>query len=491
MFDSVNNTRPLLEILKTFTRPPIIHNGVIGGCDYRANVKIARLYLTFTEPIIAYHSCQANEAVALLNRHLIITKVTDEHTAIAKRCFSRYCQLHPPRELIPYTIQQVLNSKRGSKRKTYKRAYLKYNMRGLIRRDYEINMFVKYERMSIRDPFKPPRAIQARGPVFNLVLQQYILPYAKYLIRDDTLQHRYVTKGMDGYAVASLLHRGWSTFRRPVAKLLDHDRFDSRANRDWTVPMHEYVNMHYRHTKCAEMLSHLGQSKCVSLHGLVYHADDTVFSGDVTTGDGNSTINKALITDYTDGIDCFVVLNGDDSVIMLEFDDLEELDRRDLQQYGFHTKSSTVYEFNDIEYCQCKPVKTINGWLMVRDPMRVMSRSTVCLQPYSEKYLLSWFASVGDCEMSCNQGVPILYAFSQYLRRASNKLITLTDDIRFHRIVGDYSTIITDETRISFYMSFSYHPSLQVQLEEYFKTLSWDYRHRVLEFPTSQLLTVP
>jgi hypothetical protein len=477
--------------MKLFIVKPTMFGNKIEGCDYRSFTRIARVYLPFTEQIIAYHSCQANEAVSLLNRHLIKSIPNNDMLKASIRGFKLLRQHYPPQFLRPITVEQVVALKRGSKRKTYKNALQSYYRRGIVRRDCGISMFVKYERMSVRNPFKPPRAIQARGAVFNMVLQQYLIPFAHHLIRSDELRKRYVTKGMDNYQVAQLLHRAWQSFLRPVALLLDHDRFDSRANSIWTRPMHRYICDHFQEREPRFLVKQLRVGRCKTLKGLVYIVGDIVFSGDVTTGEGNSVINRSILEDFTVLIQCFIALNGDDSVIILEFDDLPTLLSRDLMCYGFKTKLQVVYSFSDIEYCQCKPVHTVNGWLMVRDPLRVMSRSTTCIRFLPSRTTLAWFSSVGECEQSCNIGVPILAAFASWLMRASTHRIKIESEIYMHRIRRTFSrTIITSEARLSFMAAFGIPPSTQIMLESYFDLLGWDFSFKVVDFPTSPTLTI-
>lgn len=469
---------------------PPYDNGFYG-CNVTPRL-IYRLYLPFTEPIIAYHGCVVNEAVSLCNRHLVETIPTQQLRVIVNESFQLLRELYPVKQLTKISIEKVLSLKKGNKRKTYRNAYIQYNRRGIVKRDLDIQMFVKYERMSIREPLKPPRAIQARGPVFNLVLQQYVIPYAKHLIRSKDITRRFVTKGMDQYQIADLLYDGWCSFREPIAMLLDHDRFDSRANRLWTMAMHEYISEHFDDLVHRSLFQILQRSKCTSRHGIKYTSSDMVFSGDVTTSDGNSTINRAILAHYTQGIPCFTPLNGDDSVIIIDVNNLPELRNRDLNIYGFNTKQSLVYSFEEIEYCQCKPVLTINGWVMVRDPFRVISRSTVCLVSNGLDYLLSWYASVGECELSCNRGVPILMSFAKMLMRASDKRVKDIGDIEYHRIYKPgLSEIITHEARHSFALAFRITPTSQLAYENYFDNFQWELSYKISNQPTAPMLTVP
>lgn len=487
------NACPYQSIRSQFlTEVPYV-NGVFTGCDRSKTQYVYRLRLPFTEPIIAYHNCIVNEAVSLFNRHLVLTPKTDVLKALVSRCYERLRRRFPPKQLTPINIHQVIMSKPPSKRRTYRNAHMKYIQRGVVRRDKKITMFVKYERMNIRDPLKPPRAIQARGQVFNLVLQRYIIPYSKHITRSFDPTRRFATKGMNNYVLGRFLRTCWDDFSSPRARMFDHDRFDSRTNTPWLDGMHSYMADHYSNdTELPSLLETLNSASCRSQHGLVYSASDCVFSGDVTTSDGNSTVNCALLTDYTWGVRSHTPLNGDDSVVFHDTIDDAVLDSRNIGEYGYKTKGSSTLVFEEIEYCQCHPVHTINGWLMVRDPHRVLSRTTTCLQSFasSHEYLMSWFASVGECEYSCNHGVPILQSFAKFLMRASPKRVKVYHE-DFRRIRGSYSDEITEDCRLSFTQAFGITSIDQRWLEEYFDKLCWGFDSIIVDYPSPQLTTIP
>lgn len=489
-YDLVSNARTLDEMIaKHFkSKLPVVGN-IFTGCSTNRSY-LVRLYLPFTEPIIAYHSCIVNEAVALCNRHLVQHRNIDCYKDVVIECFKIMRLKHPIVPLTAITPEEVLRTKRANKRKTYLQAYKRYMMRGLVRRDYEISMFVKYERMSIKCPLKPPRAIQARGPAFNLVLQQYVIPYAKHLTRNLELGERFSTKGLDQYELAAFLHKGWVSFKRPVAFLLDHDRFDSRTNRYWLAGMHDYLSDHFDDPEVTLYTSCLIKSKAITLHGLRYVVSDSVCSGDTTTSDGNTTINEALLCHHFNGVHHIDYINGDDSVVMIEHDDLDEMLSRSMERYGYGTKISYVHEFEQIEYCQCQPVLTVNGWLMVRNPERILSRSTVCLTPKSLEYLRAWFASVGECELSCNQGVPVLQHFAKFLLKFSDKRVDV-GDIEFHRITKQLDCDITLTTRESFQRAFGISISEQYRLEWFFQFIDVSWFVNFVDEPTIPTLTIP
>jgi len=257
---------------------------------------------------------------------------------------------------------------------------------------------------------------------------------------------------------------------------LDHRYFDASNDTIKLKLMHKYIQSHFDDPSLPPLLRVLLKSNCTTAHGVRYKVEGTVCSGDVTTSDGNSTLNEMVLLHMTRNCKkrALCPVNGDDSCVFHERSDSHHISDSLKEDYGYSTKSSFVYEFEDIEYCQCHPVLTVNGWLMVRTPQRVFDRTTVNLDDYSGDKLLKWFATVGECESSCNKGVPILQSYANFLRRFHKRVLKHIDkDLEYHRIdISELSTEITDECRVSFYKAFNILPSVQIAHERYYDSLT-------------------
>lgn len=488
-----NMTRSLSEVVEShFHTPPALVCGQFDGCDARGNRRLHRLYLPFTLQIEANHSCSVNESVALCCRHLNTRDhaITNDDYIMAERALSRLIERYPPIELQTYSLEQVVATKKASKRKAYRNALATLKRRTLRRRDRMIHMFVKYERMDVRDPPKPPRAIQARGMTFNILLQTYIIPYSKYQTRSFDPDYRFMTKGMNQYEMAGFLRTCWDRFADPVADLIDHTAYDSKTYTPWLAAEQCYFSKHFPNdTLLVDLHSTIMKSKCTTAHGIKYSVEGSVCSGDVTTSDGNSTGNECLLLDYVGDVKAYCPDNGDDSVVVFDYKDSAKVSHDKLKQYGYESKVKRVYDFEHLEYCQCRPVNTVNGWLMVRDPLRVMSRATVCLEYYHD--YRSWFATVGECEESANQGVPILQSFARFMKRATDKRVKLSSEDEYKRINFKGKDIITDTARISFCAAFQITPTDQINLERYFDGLVWPTEWQHVSQATPPILAIP
>jgi len=494
-YDHSVNTRPFGEVLKHIKNPSTFGD-ILTGCNNNKIKFNTRILIPFTIPIHTNHSCVANEMIALMNRHLISQQANRsvERILTIRRAFELLARKYPPRLLQPITQLEVIRAKKPDKRKQYIQAYESLQTTPLTERDSTIKMFIKYERMNYKEQLKAPRAIQSRGVRFNLVLQQWIIPYAKYLTRTIDIDRRFSTKGLDQYQLAALLFDMYTSFRNTVVDLFDHRYYDSSTDDLWLNGMHEYIGAHFAFDpELMRLLEKLKSGKCQSANGLKYNVDGCVFSGDVTTGDGNSTANQAFLCDVTRNLQlCYTPDCGDDSCVFHDADD-DDMDLENLSIYGYSTKHSRVYSFPEVEYCQCHPINTINGWLMVREPMRLISRATVCIENYTGDQLRDWYAGVGLCELSCNAGVPVLQSFARFLMRCSSKpMYNIGRDFEYHRIKGNFSDVITDEARVTFYQAFKMDVSTQLELERYFDRarISWSNTSEQL-LPTYPTMVIP
>jgi len=147
-------------------------------------------------------------------------------------------------------------------------------------------------------------------------------------------------------------------------------------------------------------------------------------SGDQNTGSDNSGINFGMLLDWLQviGVNGQLYIDGDDSVVIIEFADLNKVDMSLFKTYGMSTKLEKVSSvFEEIDFCQCRPVFDGVAWRMVRDPQRVLARIPwiVKKQPVSRD--AQWLKSVGMCELALNMGLPVMQAVAERLIELSPK----------------------------------------------------------------------
>lgn len=464
---------------------------------------IMRFKCRYTRPIYTCERCGCNEIISLYNRHLNTTEhliyedVTDpdgyKHTEELPMCdvirsafltgisnFERLFEESIP-ELNKITAAQVVSNKVQSKRKLYASAARTLQHKPISHKDAINKSFIKNERFvySRDDNMKAPRMIQAASPRFNIELQRYITPIENYFFHRP-MHKKFSTKGLNQYQCARLLRNRWDNYNDPVAILLDHTEFDSRQNTIYRKLECELYQQFYPNDDyLAQLLSYCDEFNYgTTSHGIQYEVKGSRPSGTVITSIGNSIINYCVITHWLQNIchiaNSDIIVNGDDSVVIMERKFIDLLDYNALGLYGFDTKYSIAYDFEKIDYCQCRPVKTINGWLMVRSPQRVIERSTVCInKDYCSDIdkFRRWLHTVGYCEGTLNAGVPILQSFCQMLQRQHTHKIHIDSDITYRQIKTSLNYVITDEARLSFYSAYDITISRQLEIEHYFDCL--------------------
>lgn len=455
------------------------------GCDHSGACNM-RVVLPFTDVIHTNARCVHNEVYSLVNRHLMTNehrlyiadgseiRVNHGEIDMVEAAYALLRADYPPRaDLVPFTDLQVVASKPPSKRKLYHSAALSLRSDPQISpRDLRVKSFVKNERVANLD--KPPRMIQAYNPRYTLELQKRLIPIDKWF-KSMGYSRQMTTKAMDLAKQAQFLHNIWTSFDQPVALLMDHSRFDSRQHTAWLQAEIDYYcefypgDHHFRDLLTAQLTI-----QATTPHGLNYRCDGTRASGVPNTSLGNGLTNYAILSHFLRA--CHVeryriVVNGDDSVVVIEQADEHRINHSMLDDYGFATTISHVYEFTDIDYCQTKPVCTIDGWVMIRDPLRVISRATVCIDPSVDtvEHFRTWLASVGDCESSLNAGVPVLQSFAHWLRSLSHKRVVI-DGYDYKTRVGGHAEI-TPIARHTFWLAFGITPTRQVELERYFSSM--------------------
>lgn len=417
-------------------------------------------------------------------RHLIVREhdITPNVVSACKEAFDILREEYPPYPLDKYTFEQVIQSKPPSLRTKARNAYQIILREGLSKRDTRINMFIKNERMSLpaEGGYKPPRAIQARSPQYTLVLQRYIMPYSKKWRR---LEDSPILVGYDGATIAIKLHEAWGCYDDPVAVLLDHRRFDSGVHTEWLKQEQAYYADHFPNdVELTVLLKAQLRNDCKTSNNVRYRVCGTRCSGDANTSSGNSTVNLAMLMRLFRMVKRHVYNIGDDSVVILarksflylvSIERLKELGR----DYLWDTPYNVVDQFEHIEFCQCRPIQTADGWLMVRDPERVLTRSSYCIaQNVNTLPLLKrWMRGVGLCEQAVNPGVPVLQQFGTWMASHTNGAPIYEPNYKpWTRTVPYTNQTITQTARLSFSKAFGVSVDRQLFLEDYFRRATID-----------------
>jgi len=402
----------------------------------------------------------------------------------------------------PLSFHDTVETFRGCKKIRYERAWQKIvSTHTSVAKEAEVSVFVKYEktdRTSKSDPV--PRVISPRTPEFNLRVARYLRKVEEPIF--DALgklfNHKTVMKGVTVTDTARLLREKWEQFDHPVAVGLDASRFDQHVSREALEFEHSIYPL------CFPRLEHKRKLKYLLKHQLVnrctgytqdgslkYTINGTRMSGDMNTSLGNCILMCMMIKGYAldMGINMQLANNGDDCVVFMEKRDLSRFQSKLnswFREMGFNmVVEKPSYEFEQIEFCQTRPIFDGSNWVMCRNPWTATAKDAVLLKhpnQVSDGFFRQWMDAVGTGGMALAGGMPVFQSFYRMYKRsglsyrkigrnavrmASNEMLPW-----YMREVGLQGGLkekeITADARSSFFFAFGVTPDEQVELEKYY-----------------------
>lgn len=423
-----------------------------------------------------YFGCICNELVALHNRHLI-QKVVATPDCVGE--VSKYwLSLLPKRKFGMATEREVIEHAKPSRRQRVRRAFEDLAKEGLTERDSRIRSFVKHEKgeLDLSDPpeNKAPRLIQYRSFKFTSYLKRHLLPIEDFIFRlgervpgvitaNSKRIERLFSKGMDSWQVGNWINHAWHEFHHPVADLWDVSRMDAHMGPQVRERIEFATYRHYG-LSINECLDSMRRNKCKTRNGIRYRSNYTMCSGEACTSLGDSIVMCAVLQYMYRNIHRRILVNGDDCIVIRERSDVVE---PCFEQCGFPIKHEVADTIEHVEFCQCRPVRCLGRYRMVRNPMRVLTRAIHTIKDFiGDVAYGDWLSSVGMGELACNNGVPVLQAFAEYLIKFGAFRQKFYDD--YMKFRGDVKTIrseITDDARIDFAVAWGIMPDDQRSLE--------------------------
>lgn len=429
--------------------------------------------------VYSHTLCVCNELVSLHNRHLVQPQVGFDVA---------YFKSFPDLPVMPnykkISKLEMAMSYSAAKRRSYLRAYHTLREGNLeLRKWSTIQMFVKAEKLTAEKAYNSaPRAIQFRHPCFNLLVGSRLKPleHEYYSNLKSNIGLRCVAKGLNNLERASNIVEAAGYFRNPVFLLLDHAKFDGHVREEHLKWCHR---QYWRSTKdkFLRYLLHMTiNNRGYTRGGIKYRVRGTRMSGDYDTALGNTLINLIIILQWLQGIKSHVLLDGDDSVVIIERAMLARLLEMfsHFERCGFSTQLVVVYDLCEVEFCRSK-LLPLDPPRFARDPLRLMSNFAVSNKTYTGVGRLNYMAGLGLCEMSASAGVPIAQALAQAWSVLGPKPIF--DDYKLSQYgIAAEAIPITDEARIAFYEAWGVTPTMQVAIESQITPMALDFRHITL-----------
>lgn len=387
---------------------------------------------------------------------------------------------------------EVIAAMPSTKRKVYEQAKDSYVTQGpLTSSDAKLSAFVKFEKQDIS---KAPRVINPRSARYNLTLARFLKHYEHHCFKAINRAFRElsggksqsratVIKGFDADTSAEILREKWDRFVDPVAIGADATKFDMHVSLEALAYEHTFYNDFWRNPLLRKILRwqlrNKGTARCVD--GKVdFEMRGTRCSGDINTSLGNCILMCAMIWTFCveHDIDCELINNGDDCVIIVERSLCDFVMRQLpiwLRKCGFEVvMEAPVDVFEKIVFCQTQPVHLSTGWRMVRDPFTCFRKDTMCLRsmPNAECFK-KWMYAVGAAGATLCAGVPVLSSFYAMFKRnglKSDKFRNLISPYRFG-MKASRTAILDSRARASFWAAFDVLPCAQQLLERHFRQL--------------------
>lgn len=384
----------------------------------------------------------------------------------------------------------------GRKRRVYQAAVDSLAVEAISPRDAVVSTFVKAEKVNLSVKADPaPRVIQPRTPRYNVEVGRYLKLFESSLCVgfERVFGYKVILKGMNASQVGEQLASNWDQFVAPVAVGLDATRFDqhvSRAALEWE---HSVYNGVFRSAELRRLLGWQLHNRGVAFaegKKISYEVEGKRMSGDINTGMGNCLLMSSMVLSYCEakGVKARLANNGDDCVLFMEKGDLQAFDGIDkwMLDFGFTlTREEPVDVLEQVSFCQAHPVHTSTGWRMCRDPRVSMSKDMVALHGWgSELEVKYWLHTIGTCGLALATGVPVLGVWYGRLAELGVKPSQAwVDNIgasgfsyMSRGVTAD--SVISDETRVSFYRAFSITPEQQLVCEAEYRTLTTDFTPR-------------
>lgn len=410
-----------------------------------------------------------------------------------------------------WSSEEFVRSYTGSKRKVYERALTSLTTRGVRRNLGYWKTFIKaefYDGTLKNDPC--PRLIQPRSPEYNILIGRYLKPAEKLIYKaiDRVFGHHVVLKCDNPWQRAATIKQYWSEIDNPCFVGLDASRFDQHVSPEALEFEHRLYNSIFKDKELARYLSwqvdNIGfanfRDGCVK-----YAVKGVRGSGDMNTALGNVFLMCSITHHYLELLDVpyRFINDGDDCGVFISKENvhlLQELPDHHLA-YGFEMQvEDTVFELEQVEFCQSRPVHLgSNNWMMVRNIWKAMRNDWLNINSSSYASLNDRLAATGRCGLALYADVPVLGAMYSRMTQIQHNTEVVNRLLNEHfsgigrtwRMFASQHRrypVLEPEARVSLYKAFGILPDHQVELERQFRALILprNDKHTVFEDPRSK-----
>jgi len=392
----------------------------------------------------------------------------------------------------PVSRHEFAGFYKGPRFLTYLRAVDGLALQPIRPKDAHLKTFVKAEKHNFT--FKSnvvPRVIQPRDVRYNVEVGKFLRPLEKKIYKeiDKLYGGPTIMSEYNAYTQALMIKNKWDSFCHPVCVGLDASRFDQHVSAQALKFEHTLYNKIFRSPELKKLLGmqidNVGTARA-SDGWFHYRKKGSRMSGDMNTSMGNKLLMCLMSKKFIDSLPVRVefVNNGDDCLMLVEKKHIKLLGGMEefFKQYGFNIVTETpVYEFEQIEFCQTKPVRSNGIWRMVRNVKTCLSKDVTCVTlGHSVDEYRRWLKDIGECGLATCADIPVLGEFYRMLKRFGLDGAyggSFDDEYKWYKLSSRNASCkhdtCDDEGRYSFWLSTGMIPDVQIQLENYFKSSVW------------------
>ncbi len=449
----------------------------------------------FYSPFIVPDSSQANLLKGVLKRVLTPTRESAVDWLLHLRNIVDFEFYHWTKGVTPWadlTTRNFINKRYSGARKAALLEALDTKDQ-LSRIDMKQKGFVKVEKVGEKRDFhrQDPRVIHARTDRYLVNLMQFIKPLEDviYDLHRPRCKRRrlHLCKKLNPLQRGAKLREAWDRYENPIAIMADGKRFDQHVTKDAMRLLEHWLYLKVFHRdKVLRKLLRAQLKLDATGSGLKWSRDGGRGSGDSNTAIGNiilmsvfymGALRRIGVDDYDlfdDGDDTVLICSGDYRAWLIEmlpgaFDGT-----------GQNVEvEPPVHIFEQIDFCQSRPVLTVNGWCMVRNPSKSIGCFGLSHKWYSgEKLFRRYIRTLGKCEEGLHLGVPVLQEYSRMLLRngAGDLLGEVAREYRYKGVFQG-ETRITLDSRNSFASAFGIPIPQQLAWENYLAELELVWVH--------------
>jgi hypothetical protein len=407
---------------------------------------------------------------------------------------------------LPWSRIEYCEAAPDHNRKKYNTERLRFEKNQCVftTRDLAVRATIKAEKKFIKPDFVD-RLFFPFGPAVNIETGCFIKPIEGFIAKalDKMFTERFgmnypvVMKGYNAEEEGMIALQKWTSIPDACVVEFDCDHFDKHISAQLMNELEfwVYLNIYSHDPYLARLLAYQIRHDISIFTNDGYRLMTSVkggrMSGVVNTSIGNMMIMCMIFSRYLLHINigkCEYVNKGDDCFIVVPKSRRHLLNGigQFFLRYGLRIRvERTVFFFEEITFCQSRPVRFGNGRVkFVRPPENFMMKDPTILAAIKPNEIAAWLDQVGYGGMVLNSGIPMNFAFYSALRDrgARGKLSIQSMRLYYHSLTGLSTTgmslediEITDEARLSYYIATGITPDVQVEWEKQCEKMRLEY----------------